>query len=175
MPKSISQKKADVHGEALRRFNLTAWTLRDERDYMMSDRRFCFVTGAQWEGNLFEQFENRPRLEVNKIRMSVMRIANEYRANRMTVDFTAKDGTTGNVSEDAMADFLDGAYRAMEHDSVAVDAYDNGFDEALSGGFGAIRFVTSYEDEYDEDNDFQIVKMERSLMVSPEISNRRIH
>jgi hypothetical protein len=38
------------------------------------------------------QFENKPKLEVNKIALSVIRIINEYRNNRVTVDFTSKDG-----------------------------------------------------------------------------------
>ena len=158
MPKSTDQSIHAVHQKALQRFNRISWATRDERDYMMSDRRFAFIAGAQWEGDLREQFENKPRFEVNKIRMSVMRIANEYRNNRMTVDFTPNDGT--GKSGDKMADFLDGSYRAMEEDSVAVEAYDNGFDEAVNGGFGAIRFVTEYEDEFDPDNDQQVVRME---------------
>ena len=61
--------------------------MREERLQCLEDRRFYSIAGAQWEGNLAEQFNNKPRFEVNKIQLSVMRIINEYRNNRITVEF----------------------------------------------------------------------------------------
>lgn len=148
--------KKSVHQVATSQFARVAWSTRLERDYMISDRRFCYIAGAQWEGALFEQFADKPRFEVNKVQMSVMRIANEYRNNRMTVDFKPSDGSDA----DALADFLDGAYRATEFDSGAEEAYDNAFDEGTSGGMGAWRLMAVYEDEGDPECDHQIVRIE---------------
>ena len=141
----------DIHQEALAEFNNIQSTLRDERKQCLQDRRFYSISGAQWEGPLGAQFENKPKFEVNKIHLSVIRIINEYRNNRITVDFVSKDGT----ENDSLADACDGLYRADEKNSGAEEAYDNAFEEGVSGGFGAWRLCTEYEDDEDADDDRQ--------------------
>jgi len=145
-----------IHDEALQHFNNVQSALRDERKQCLEDRRFYSIAGAQWEGRLGEQFENRPRLEVNKIHLSVIRIINEYRRNRITVDFKSKDGSDMS----ALSETCDGLYRSDEQDSVADEAYDNGFEEAVAGGIGAWRLRADYENEYDDEDDYQRVKIE---------------
>ena len=149
------QRLANLHAEALRQYNDIQTALRDERLQCLQDRRFYSICGAQWEGPLYDQYENKPRFEVNKIMLSVIRIVNEYRNNRITVDYIAKDG-----AEDSLADTCDGLYRADEQDSVANEAYDNAFEEAVGGGIGAFRLRTAYEDDEDEDNDRQRIMFE---------------
>jgi len=150
------QKLANVHYEALSEFDGIQSAMRDERMQCLSDRRFYSIAGAQWEGALQQQFENKPRFEVNKVHLSVMRIINEYRNNRITVDFVSKEGN----EDDQLADTCDGLYRADEQDSVADEAYDNAFEEAVGGGFGAWRLRNEYEDEYDDEDDRQRVRIE---------------
>tara|TARA_R110000751_G_scaffold50097_5_gene111031 strand:- start:4041 stop:6062 length:2022 start_codon:yes stop_codon:yes gene_type:complete len=130
--------------------------MREERLQCLEDRRFYSIAGAQWEGNLAEQFNNKPRFEVNKIQLSVMRIINEYRNNRITVDFVSKDGT----ENDKLANTCDMLFRADEQDSGADEAYDNAFEEAVGGGFGAFRLRAVYEDEYEDENDYQRIRIE---------------
>jgi hypothetical protein len=149
------QRLANLHAEALRQYNDIQTALRDERLQCLQDRRFYSICGAQWEGPLYDQYENKPRFEVNKIMLSVIRIVNEYRNNRITVDYVAKEG-----GSDALADTCDGLYRADEQDSVANEAYDNAFEEAVGGGIGAFRLRTAYEDEEDEENDRQRIRFE---------------
>lgn len=150
-----SERHSMIHSEALRRFDKIQQVLKSERDQCTEDRRFYSITGAQWEGGFEEQFSNRVRLEVNKIHLSVLRIINEYRNNRITVDFIPKDG-----SDDEMADICDGRYRADEKDSSAEEAYDNAFEEAVAGGIGAWRLKAIIEDEEDMDNDHQRIAIE---------------
>jgi hypothetical protein len=134
------QRFANVHANALAEFDRCQTTMRDERLQCLQDRRFYSLAGAQWEGPLGEQFENKPRFEVNKIALSVIRIINEYRNNRIGVDFVSKDGT----ENDKLSATCNGLYRADERDSGAEEAYDNGFEEAVGGGFGAWRLRTVY-------------------------------
>jgi len=150
------QRLANVHAEALAEFDRIQSSLRDERLQCLQDRRFYSISGAQWEGPLGEQFENKPRFEVNKIHLSVIRIINEYRNNRITVDFISKDGE----ENDTLADTCDDLFRADENDSGAEEAYDNAFEEAVGGGFGAWRLRTEYEDEEDDENDKQRIRIE---------------
>jgi hypothetical protein len=129
--------------------------VKDERLQSLQDRRFYSIAGAQWEGPLNEQFENRPKFEVNKIALSVQRICSEYRANRISVNYTAKDG-----EYDSLADVCDGLFRSDEQDSVAEEAYDNAFEEAVAGGFGAWRLRAVYESEEDDEDERQRIRIE---------------
>jgi hypothetical protein len=153
---SKDQRLANVHAEALAQFDNVQTALRDERLQCLQDRRFYSLSGAQWEGPLWEIYENKPKFEVNKIMLSVIRIINEYRNNRITVDYVSKDGSMS----DKLAETCDGLYRADEQDSVADEAYDNAFEEAVGGGFGAWRLRTTYEDDEDEDNERQRIQIE---------------
>jgi hypothetical protein len=127
-----------------------------EREQCRDDRRFYSVTGAQWEGALGEQHANKPRIELNKVHLSVIRIINEYRNNRVSVAFTPKDGTPN----DKFADVCAGLYRADENLSTANEAYDNAFEEGVGGGIGAWRLRACYENEFDEENDQQRIRIE---------------
>lgn len=147
---------AAIHAEALRQFDAIQSAVMEERKQCLQDRRFYSISGAQWEGNLGEQFANKPKFEVNKVHLSVIRIFNEYRNNRITVDFVSKDGSDNGE----LADVCDGLYRADEQDSCAEEAYDNAFEEGVGGGFGAWRLRAEYEDEDDEENENQRIKIE---------------
>ena len=149
MARTKSEVWASVHDEALKRFNLIEGNLRDERMCALEDRRFYSIAGAQWEGSLYRDWGNRPKIEVNKVHRGVMRIINEYRNNRISVEYIPKDGTEA----DELAETCNGLYRADEIDSHAEEAMDNAFEEAVGGGFGAWRLRTELEDEYAEDEE----------------------
>ncbi|MEQ1105232.1 portal protein [Acinetobacter ursingii] len=150
------QRLANIHSLALKRFDIIQSTVRDERLQCLEDRRFYSIAGAQWEGKLGEQFANKPKFEVNKIHLAVIRIINEYRNNRISVDFISKDGS----KNDELADTCDGLYRADEQDSGADEALDNAFEEAVGGGFGAWRLRAVEEDEEDDENEQQRIRIE---------------
>lgn len=145
-----------IHQEALRDFNSIQSALHEERKQCLEDRRFYSISGAQWEGALEKQFDNKPMFEVNKIHLAVIRIINEYRANRISVSFTSKAGD----DKDDLAETCAMLYRADEQDSTAEEAYDNAFEEAVAGGFGAWRLRACYEDDEDEDDDRQRIRIE---------------
>ena len=150
------QRLNNVHQNALNEFDRCQSSMRDERLQCLQDRRFYSLAGAQWEGPIGEQFENKPRFEVNKIHLSVIRIINEYRNNRIGVDFVSKDGSP----DDGLAETCNGLYRADEQDSVADEAFDNAFEEGVGGGFGAWRLRTTYEDDEDYENEKQRIRFE---------------
>lgn len=153
---SKSERLRQVHTAALDRFDEIQGAVRYERLQCLQDRRFYSIPGAQWEGPLSEQFENKPKFEVNKVHLAVLRIVNEYRNNRITVDFIPKEG----AEYDELADLCDGLYRADEQDSCAEEAYDNAFEEGCSGGIGAWRLRTGYVDEEDDEDERQRIRIE---------------
>jgi hypothetical protein len=150
---SAEDRLKQIHKEALKEFDDIQAAQRDERRQCYEDRRFYSVSGAQWEGPLGEQFENKPRFEFNRVHLAVIRVINEYRANRITVDFQAKDGET----DDDFADACDGMLRADERKCSANEAYDNAFEEGTAGGMGAWRVRSCYEDDDDDENDRQTI------------------
>lgn len=149
-------KLASKHSEIIEWFDITQSAQRDVRLECLADRRFYSITGAQYEGPLEEAFQNKPKIEVNKIRGAVKRVKSEYRNNRIDVEFVSKDGS----DSDKLADACNDAYRADEQDSGAEEAFDNAFEDALGGGFGAWRLRTDYEDQDDDENDYQKVCIE---------------
>lgn len=153
---SKQERLQQLHETALREFDDVQTALRDERLQCLQDRRFYSIAGAQWEGPLATQYENKPRFEVNKCHLAVIRIFNEYRNNRIAVEFVSKDGSDNTELADTCASL----YRADEQDSCAEEAQDNAFEEAVGGGFGAWRLRAEYEDDEDPDSDDQRIRFE---------------
>lgn len=153
---SKAERLNSVFQRSLTEYNRVQSALRSERELCRQARRFASIPGAQWEGLWAEAFASKPRLEMNKIMMAVIRIMNEMRNNRIAVDFVPKDG----APDDELADTLDGLFRADYEDSNGDEAVDNASDEAVSGGYGAVRLRTKYEDEYDDEDERQRICLE---------------
>lgn len=153
---SKEQRLAQKHEESRTEFDRVWSGSKEVREQCRNDRRFATVTGGQWEGDLGEQFENKPRFEINKTQIALQRIYSEYRNNRITADFLPKDGS----GDDELADVCDGLYRADEEDSCAEEAYDNAFDEGTTGGIGAWRLRAEYENEDDDEDERQRIRFE---------------
>ncbi len=156
MAKTKEQKHREVFDQAYREFDASYSASEEERRQALEDRRFYSIAGAMWEGAYGEQFANRPRLEVNKVHLSVIRIINEYRNNRIAATYVPKDGK----DVQALADLCAGLYRADQQDSLAEEAKDNAFEEAVGGGFGAWRLTHQYEDDEDESDERQRICFE---------------
>jgi hypothetical protein len=154
--RSKEEKLTEAFNLSKTLFDEVQSAMRDERLQCLQDRRFYAVAGAQWEGNLGLQFENKPKMEVNKISTAIARAKSEYRNNRISPNFVPNDGT-----EDAgLADVLNGLMRSDEQLSTAQEAYDSAFEDAVAGGFGAFRLRAVYEDELNPDEDKQRISIE---------------
>jgi len=156
MPKPKKLDPIALHQKARKDFDEIQKALRNEREQCLEDRRFYSIAGAMWEGDLGKQFKNKPKFEINKIHLSIIKIINEYRNNRITVSFVPRNGEKNDI----LSDNVNGLYRSDETDSSAEEAYDNAFEEAVGGGIGAFRLRTQYEDEYDDDNEEQRIRIE---------------
>jgi hypothetical protein len=155
-----------VHERAMRRFDHVWGVEKEDRAQSLRDRRFATVRGAQWQGQFAvgdeetaEEETGVPRMEVPKFLRQIKRAAGEYRSSRQSVDFRPKDGSSDRDS----ANNLDGLYRADMNDSVGGGqlAVDNAASEARLGGRGAWRYRAVYEDESDEENEQQRIRIER--------------
>lgn len=145
---------AELHEQALKRFDQIISAVQEERALALRDRRFATIAGAQWEGIWGEQFENSIMVEVNKTAAGLEKIIADYRANRFIVDFRASD----DDADADTADLLNGMFRADLYASAGQQAIDMAFEEAVQGGQGAWRLSNDWDDEYDPDNDYQRIK-----------------
>jgi hypothetical protein len=141
--------------EALAQFDDMQTALRDERLQCLKTGASTRWQAAQWEGPLWDQYENKPKFEVNKIMLAVI----GWSTNTAT---TASRWTScpKTARNDKLAEVCDGLYRADEQASVADEAYDNAFEEAVGGGIGAWRLRTVYEDDEDPEDDRQRIRIE---------------
>ncbi|MEQ1967259.1 portal protein [Xenorhabdus nematophila] len=147
---------ADWHQKVLRNFDKAYAGSQSMREQVVEAQRFVRVAGAQWEGSTnagysFEEgrFEHYPRFELNKIARECDRIIGEYRQNRISVKFRPKD----NQASEALAEKMNGKFRADYQETSGGEACDNAFDDAVVGGFGCFRLCADYEDEMDPGNE----------------------
>lgn len=137
-----------IHTESLEEFHAIQDALREERKLCLEDRRFAFIAGAQWEDDR-DQFPNVPTLEFNMTAQAIEQIMTDYRENQIDVQFVSKDGAL----DPELADTCAAIHRADKQDSSAEEAYSNAFEEAVTGGMGAWRVTTAYEDEENDEED----------------------
>lgn len=152
---SKTERLVGVHQRGMIGFDRTQSALRDERLQCLQDRRFYSIAGAMWEGPLGAQYANRPKFEVNKIHLAVIRIFNEYRNNRITAYFLPKNGKKNQNLSDTCNDL----FRADSQESGAQEALDNCFEEGTGGGFGAIRLTTQYAEPDDPEDERQVIRI----------------
>lgn len=136
-----SELEAEVHTEALQRFNLVRSALLEERQNCLKDRRMVQLPKAQWE-SLEEQFGKKPMMVVSMLRKAHNDVCDDFRAVRMDAVFSSKDGTPS----EELADTCAMLYRADMQDSPSGQAKYNAFKECSSGGIGAVAVTTRYED-----------------------------
>lgn len=151
------EKLADWHAAARARITKTVQddSLKQQRDKIIETNRFVRIVGAQWEGQTFsgtdlkERMDKYPRFEVNKILKEIRRISAEQRKNRINVQFKPEDPNT----DQKLSGALNGAYRADYVESGGDLAVTCGFEDAITGGMGAIRICAEYIDELDPENE----------------------
>ena len=169
----MSKQNEKLHERLLERIDADYEQSHDNQRQSYDDRRFCFVAGAQWDGDIGRQFAGRPKIEFNKVQLSVVRIYNEWAKNRFTVEFRPQN----DVADSDTADNLQQLFRADERDSNADEAYSTAFMEGISGGIGAILLEAKYDDEDGDDDEYQRIHIkpifEADTMVYWDANARR--
>ncbi len=146
----------DWHLSAKERFSKAVGdeSTRVMREKVIEAIRFARISGAQWEGSTFagtdlaESMDKYPRFELNKVAREVDRIISEYRRNKITVKFRPSDEYTSVE----LCEKLNKAFRADWIRSNGDFAAINCFDDAVTGGMGAIEVCAEYADPEDPTN-----------------------
>ena len=155
---SQTTREQRIHAEAMTEFDEVQEAQADERRQCVEDRRFASIAGAQWEGPLSDQLKGRPQMEFNKVQSACVRIINEMRNANIGIRFSPRDPEA--ELDDDLADLCAGKLRADEYDSSADEAYGNGSEEAITGGFGAWQLRADLIDPDDEADERQRICFE---------------
>lgn len=148
--------KKKFHETALKRFDAAYTPQTGIRESIRMAIRFARKNGAQWEGTTAagwspgKTMKERPMLEVNRVINSVERITAEGKNSRISVKFRPAD----NDASEALAESLNGKFRADFNACEGEEASDTAYEDAVAGGMGCIRLNTAPADD-DEDPDSQ--------------------
>lgn len=137
-------------------FDRSVYGSYDRNEQVIDDIRFAKIPGAQWVGADFEQFQNKPKPENNKIARQINRILGQYER----LEMNAKIISASEEATDDSAELLQSRWRNDFNSSDGIEALNNAADEAFHGGFGAYKLVAKYEDEEKEDDDYQNISIE---------------
>jgi len=141
---SESDKRDDdkILEEARERFAKIEEDDRDNRDEQRSCFEFVYVKGKQWSDTVRSRRTSwdEPCLEFDQLKQFVNQVVNDERQNKPAI---LVHPAGGGASQE-IADIEQGLIRAIEYDSNAEAAYDNGFQSAVVGGRGWWRVCTEY-------------------------------
>lgn len=133
----------DVHAEAMQRFDDIQGVMYAERNENLTDRRFAYKAGAQWDGVLRKTHENKPRYQINKTGKALDQIMSDFQDQQIGATFASSDG----AMDEELADSVAAVHRADMQDSGGREAHTNAYREMSSGGIGAWVWKTRYEDD----------------------------
>ena len=139
--------------------------------YWSDWRRLCrldrtFYAGEQWMENdrNRREIQKRPCLTINRLPVFARQIIGDARQNKPAIKIMpAEDGDV------QIAEIYEGLIRNIENTSVAEDAYDTAFENALVGGFGAWRVCTDYvsDDTFDQHILIERIREPLGITIDP--------
>ena len=154
------KKPADPMKEMRARFERSVGADRQLRLDALSDYKFCWVPGNQWDPWLYKKRVNRPTYEFNRTRQLTKQVTNDQRQNRPAVKFRARNPEKVKLNE-----AMDGMYRADWDNSDGDTAVDTAFRWAVTGGLGVFRANTRYSDENAFDQEIYWEEVDNPLSV----------
>lgn len=166
--KEKSKPKSDykeVLEEARERFQRISQDDKDNHDSQRTDTLFVFSPGQQWPDTVRrERTQNKEIcLEFNQLKQFVAQVVNDQRQNRPGIRIHPAGGQASKET----AEILQGMIRAIEYDSKADAAYDNGFQQSVVGGRGWWRVCSKYADDGSFDN--------QKLVIEPILDSNTVY
>lgn len=138
----------EIHAEAVKRFTTADNKDEVQRASAIRDMIFVHAEDGQWDEDAIERRRDRPRYTINRVAGAVDQIVGDQRQNRIAVKVSPRDETNQKL-----ADIFTGLIRNIEQTSSAVNAYDQAFEETVTGGYGGWRILTDFEadDSFDQE------------------------
>lgn len=138
----------EIHEEAVKRFDNASGSDEIQRVAAIRDMIFVHAEDGQWDEDAIERRRDRPRYTINRVAGAVDQIVGDQRQNRIAVKVSPRD-----EANQKLADIFTGLIRNIEQGSSAVNAYDQAYDETVTGGYGGWRVLTDFEadDSFDQE------------------------
>jgi len=166
MPKSYEttqkgNKEEDLLCSIKENFRIASETYSDQRVQARED--FEFRNGDQWpnEIKIQRQRDGRPCLAINKLPQFIKQVVNNQKINRPSININPHD----SQASIEVAKVLQAIIKNIEAKSMAENAYDTAFDNAVTAGEGYFRIVTDYADDMSFDQDIYIKAIDNSFSV----------
>lgn len=144
------------HADILTDFSKSYTAEYDRRGQVVSDIKFAFIPGEQWQGSDRDQWANKPKPENNKLFKNIMGLVGRFQE----AEFGARIAAASDKATDQDADLLQARWRNDFNSSDGSDALNNAAMEAFFGGFGAVKVCAKYEDEEDPSDEEQYLSFE---------------
>lgn len=150
-----------ILARARKRFDRCISSEAKNRQMALEDIKF--LNGDQWPADVAAQrnTDKRPCLTFNKLKTFVHQVTNAQRENRPSICISP----VGDNSDVKAAKMYSAIVRAIERDSSADIAYDTGFWNAVSNGYGYWRVLTEYESEKSFDQKIIIQRIRNPFTV----------
>jgi hypothetical protein len=147
--------------KAVKRFHRAETAEGPNRIQAVDDLKF--KRGEQWPEMIKAQrtIEKRPCLTINKMKTFVHQITNDQRQNRPAINISP----VGDKADRQTAKMLKGLIRQIERKSDADVAYDTGFENSVSNGWGYWRVLSEYEFEDSFDQVLRIARIRNPFRV----------
>ncbi len=139
--KNSSEKELDLLAEISK--NIGRWyeSYTENLRYLREDKNFLFL--SQWDQNDRAEFNRlqKPMLTFNKIYDFFKKVVGEQRYNTPNLKVRSINGESNQKAIDLRTDIV----RKIAYDSKSDIVYQTAFENALAGGFGALRVMVDYE------------------------------
>lgn len=112
----------------------------DQRQKVVDDMKFAFVSGHQWDNHLQSKRKNKPCYESNRTRQLIRRVTGQQLQNKPQIKVRAVEDNDVDTAE-----VYNGLIKNIEVSSSAENAYDVSMQWAVGGGYGLLRVVSEYE------------------------------
>ena len=135
----------------------------ENRSNALSDLKFLVDENEHWPANIKTErlAEGRPCLVINKLPVFVDQVVGDQRMNRPSIKVVPVD----SESDPELARILSGWIKHVLAISKADIAIDNGFEHAVSCGYGALRVLTDYVDDNSFDQEAFVKPITNALAV----------
>ena len=157
MPEDLSK----LHTTALDQFDAIQTREKNQRELAVEDSKFINVEDGQWDEDAKTNRKNRPRYTIDRTSPAIDQLVGDQRQNRTSIKIAP---VSGGADEDG-AKLLGGLIRNIEAQSKATNAYDIGYDENITGGYGGWRILTQFNDDDVFEQDI-VIKPIRSAATS---------
>lgn len=165
-PGSIKDKKefratsvADIHAEALKRFDDIMDREQDNRELGVEDARFAQTQNGMWDDDTEEDTSpDVPKYTFNLVSSAIDQITGDHRQN----DVSIKVRPAGEGADKRDADIFNGLIRNIMNQSDFEDINNNAFDETLNSGYGGYRVVTQFTND-----DVNLNAFDQEAMIEP--------